>query len=65
MNTKRTPDLDDLEPDVRATLIAFRDKHGRYWRMKLLDLWQSGKDEGHLRVIRNNQGPTWLRKLKD
>lgn len=70
MNTKRTPDLDDLNPDQRARLIEFRDTHGRHWKQELNDMWQNGRDanerNGHLlRQIRNQRGPTWLSKLKD
>jgi hypothetical protein len=70
MNTKRTPDLDDLEPDQRARLIEFRDANGPLWKEKLSNLWWTGRDDrlqdGHLlRQIRNQFGPQWLTKLKD
>lgn len=70
MNTKRTPDLDDLKPEQRARLIEFRDANGRLWKQKLNDLWLNGRDakvrDGHLlRQVRNQHGPTWLSKLKD
>lgn len=70
MNTKRTPDLEDLNPDARAALIEFRDANGRYWKAKLMQHWYMGTDDrlpngGHLRHIRNNFGPSWLSKLKD
>ncbi len=69
MNSRRTPSLDDLEPEQRAALIAFRDKYGRTWKTELNDRWLNGKDasepNGHLlRQIRNRQGPTWLNNLK-
>ncbi len=69
MNTRRTPDLDDLAPEVRAWLISFKEQNGRTWKDKLLTHWMNGSDDrlegGHFaRVIRNNFGPTWLNKLK-
>lgn len=69
MNTRRTPDLDDLNPDQRARLIEFRDANGPQWREKLSNHWWSGTDanlpDGHLlRQIRNQFGPQWLSKLK-
>lgn len=68
MNTKRTPDLDDLTPDQRERLLQFKGTHGRTWKSDLLDMWLNGKDAtlpgGHLlRQIRNQQGPVWLNKL--
>lgn len=68
MNTRRTPDLDDLNPDQRARLIQFQEVNGRTWKNKLWLLWESGKDaaefDGHLlRQIRNQFGPEWLNKL--
>jgi hypothetical protein len=69
MNTRRTPDLDDLPPDQRARLIEFRDANGALWKEKLSNLWSTGRDDqqvdGHLlRQIRNQKGPSWLYKLK-
>ena len=68
MNTKRTPDLDDLTLDQRARLIEFKEAHGRGWKEVLNILWQTGRDaeqiDGHLlRQIRNQRGPQWLAKL--
>ena len=70
MNTKRTPSLDDLPPDQRAAVVAFRDKYGDGWQRKLLDAWLCGQDVAEpngsdLRRVRNNFGPKWLSKIKD
>jgi hypothetical protein len=70
MNTKRTPDIEDLNHSQRARLIEFRDSSGPDWKQKLMSLWQTGGDErligGHyLRQVRNQWGPQWLLKLKD
>ena len=70
MNTRRTPDLDDLNPDQRERLLQFKEQHGRAWKTALSDMWWTGEDAkqigGHLlRQIRNNFGPQWLEKLKE
>lgn len=69
MNTRRTPDLDDLNPDQRAAICEFRDKHGPLWKEKLSNMWATGQDErqpnsGLLRQVRNQFGLSWLYKLK-
>jgi hypothetical protein len=38
--------------------------NGARWKMKLGLLWQSGKDTGLLRQLRNEFGPAWLQKFK-
>lgn len=70
MNTRRTPDLEDLNPDQRERLLQFKEQHGRAWKMTLINKWCTGMDAqepgGHfLRQIRNNFGPQWLEKLKE
>jgi hypothetical protein len=70
MNTRRTPDLDDLNPDQRARIIEFRDSHGKGWKATLSSMWWDGRDadqrDGHLlRQVRNQYGPAWLRELKE
>lgn len=64
MNTPRTPDLDDLNPDQREALIKFRDANGRLWKDKLNAAWTNGTDDPLLRQIRNQRGPQWLAKLR-
>lgn len=53
-----------LTPEQRATLLAFSLQHGRYWKSELQRLWMSGKDVGHLRQIRNDFGPQWLKNFQ-
>lgn len=70
MNTRRTPDLDDLNPDQRARMISFRDANGKRWKQRLATLWWTGEDvdliDGHLlRQVRNQFGPMWLNNLKE
>lgn len=68
MNTRRTPDLEDLSLKQRETLIAFRDQHGDGWKEVLAEMWRSSSDlcqpQGHhLRQVRNQFGPKWLSKI--
>lgn len=68
MNTRKTPSLDDLEPDQRAAVIAFRDEHGRTWKSQLNTHWFDGTDANFtggrfLRQVRNQFGPQWLFRL--
>ena len=60
---KKTPPTEEQLAAVRA----FKEKHGRNWKVALMDAWLSGEDEsepnGHLlRQVRNQQGPVWLSK---
>lgn len=43
-------------------LRAYRDRHGRRWKSRLLAEWLSSTgDEGpELRQVRNTFGPSWL-----
>jgi hypothetical protein len=63
------PSLNDLTPEQAEALKAFASSNGRTWKMKLSDMWANGQDAnqtngGLLRQIRNQQGPSWLYKLK-
>lgn len=51
------PTLDQIE-----ALRAYRDRHGRRWKSRLLAEWLSSTgDEGaELRQVRNTFGPSWL-----
>jgi hypothetical protein len=56
-------------PEMLAALQAFRARHGRTWKDKLMTMWLTGRDanepQGHLlRQVRNRLGPSWLAKLK-
>ena len=55
--------------DELRTLICFRQRVGRRWKSKLLDLYLFGKDDyepegSGLRRIRNRQGPSRVYRLK-
>ena len=57
-------------PEQMDALLAFKERHGRSWRMKLNEMWLDGRDAsqpgGHLlRQIRNNFGPQWLVNFKE
>lgn len=65
MNTRRTPDLDDLNPDQREALLQFKERHGRYWKQELNNQWMRAAAGPLLQQVRNNFGPSWLAKLKD
>lgn len=59
--------LDDLSPEHRARIEAFKRNHGFRWKHWLWTFWMDGTDEskpdGHLlRQIRNEHGPEWLNK---
>jgi hypothetical protein len=55
-----------LSADEMNALRAFKARHGRTWKAKLLDMWQSGRDanEPVLRVLRNRLGPSGLARVK-
>jgi len=59
------PSKESLTPEQANALLTFARRHGRYWKRKLVDLWQSGRDrrepEGPLlRQIRNGGGHSLL-----
>ena len=41
-------------------LKAYAAEHGRAWKHQLLQEWQTGRDTGLLRQVRNQFGPRWL-----
>ena len=49
-------------PEQIEVLRAYRDRHGRRWKSRLLAEWLSSTgDEGpELRQVRNTFGPSWL-----
>jgi hypothetical protein len=60
---KRT--IDDLSTEQRDAILAYAARHGRTWKAKLNDDWQTGRDCGFsygygLRSVRNQFGPKWL-----
>ncbi len=62
------PDKPAWTDDELRTLIRFRQRVGRRWKSKLLDLFLFGKDDyepegSGLRRIRNRQGPSRVHRL--
>jgi hypothetical protein len=53
-----------LTDEQEAVLRAFAQKHGRTWKSHLLSLWETGRDTGVLRQIRNMVGPSSLKKIR-
>lgn len=49
-----------LTDEQRQALQDFADKNGAQWKSKLVHLWNTGRDVGLLRQIRNQFGPQWL-----
>lgn len=49
-----------LTNEQRQALQDFADKNGTQWKSKLIHLWNTGRDVGLLRQIRNQLGPQWL-----
>jgi hypothetical protein len=52
-------------PEQQSALTAFAQRSGRYWKARLLRLWDTGRDENEpegplLRQVRNNLGPSFL-----
>lgn len=43
--------------ELFGALVSYAKENGRTWRAKLRALWESGKDEGPLRGLRNVIGP--------
>lgn len=52
-----------LDHDMRMALQIFARENGRTWKSKLLTLWDTGRDEGRLRQVRNTIGPSILLRL--
>jgi hypothetical protein len=53
-----------LTAEQWQALQAFAKKHGRTWKHQLMELWQSGRDIGYLRQIRNTIGPRGLATIR-
>ena len=55
-------DEQGLSAEQIEALRAYRDRHGRRWKSRLLAEWHSSTgDEGpELRQVRNTFGPSWL-----
>jgi hypothetical protein len=56
-----------LTPEQEARLRAYAAEYGPGWKDRLISSWITGSDDqqpnGHLlRQIRNQLGPTWLKK---
>lgn len=49
-------------PEQIAALRAYRDRHGKRWKSRLLAEWLSatGEEGPDLRQVRNTFGPSWL-----
>lgn len=60
----------DLTEDEDLALQRWADFHGARWKEKLLNAWLTGHDVVppagccHLRVLRNQLGPQWLKDYK-
>lgn len=57
-------------PEQMEAILAFKERHGRFWKTKLGDMWLDGRDAsqpgGHLlRQVRNTFGPQWLANFKE
>lgn len=50
----------ELNKDQATALQDFADVNGRYWKNKLIQLWNRGQDGGLLRQVRNAFGPVWI-----
>lgn len=50
-----------LTDEQEKALQEFANLHGRFWKLKLMNLWIRGEDKGLLRQVRNDYGPVWLR----
>jgi hypothetical protein len=63
------PTVEDANEVVATHLLAWKAmeqfalENGRNWRSKLRQLWNSGKDEGGLRLARNVYGPSKIDKF--
>ncbi|GGI68622.1 hypothetical protein GCM10007973_02130 [Polymorphobacter multimanifer] len=61
--------FDGIEDAQIEALMAFRARHGRFWKAALLTAWMNGSDASEpggsaLRRLRNCSGPTWLDTLR-
>lgn len=66
MATRKKP-VPIPNPEQIQALRDFRDRHGRFWKRELQELWITGADAnqpngGLLRQVRNNFGPLWLHR---
>ena len=52
--------FDNLPFQVKDAVRDFRDRNGRSWKRALRDLWETGRDVGDLRTVRNVIGPSGL-----
>lgn len=55
--------LSDLTAEQQEAIREFAARHGANWKQKLADGWLRAAYPGPLQQIRNERGPTWLRKL--
>ena len=53
-----------VDPELFAALESFAAEHGRNWKSKLRNLWDTDADEGELRRARNIIGPRALSNVK-
>ena len=60
---KSKPNLNDLDLNQRAAIVAFAAEHGRTWKTQLLEGWAKATQTGPLQQSRNEFGPAWLEKL--
>lgn len=52
-----------LNPEQEAALLAFKAKHGRFWKRILMRAWYDGTDnDPYLRQVRNQYGIAWLQR---
>jgi len=66
-HTKRRPRV--LSSEEFMALQAYATARGRYWKSDLLAIWERGvpawvPHHHYLRVIRNDLGPSWLKKFR-
>ncbi len=61
--TNTTP-LNELDIEQLCAIQEYAASNGSRWKTKLGLLWQSGRDKGLLRQVRNQLGPEWLSKFK-
>lgn len=55
---------DNLTIEQLSAIQEYAAANGARWKMKLGMLWQTGKDSGLLRQLRNEFGPAWLQNFK-
>lgn len=55
---------DQLTDQQLQALREYAAKNGRTWKSKLGDDWLHCRTRGDLQQIRNQFGPTWLKRFK-